>query len=163
MAAGADAEIGEDPRSSDFGKVKIGKTRLDPLAGVAQVVVFAARTATGEKVSGTGKETDIRGPHVPYGGDKWTDVAAKFARSKLHPVPGAIVNLFDGTDLAGNKADLTNQALNMSAPVTYIDIYQALEEQDLPEGVALSLLALLGEGLQTYDAKKSSKEKTYRK
>ncbi len=156
-AAGEKPEIGDDPRSSDFGKVKIGNSRLDPLAGVAQVAVFAARTASGEKANSKGKVTDIRGEKVPYGGDRWSDVAANFARSKLHPVPGAIVNLFDGTDLAGNKADLTNQALNLSAPVTYMDIYEALEEQDLPEGVALSLLALFGEGLQTYDSNKSKK------
>jgi uncharacterized coiled-coil protein SlyX len=151
-AAGDEPKIGDDPRSSDFGKVKIGNSRIDPLAGVAQVIVFAARTATGEKATSSGRVRSIRGEGIPYGGQKWTDVAADFARSKLHPVPGAIANLFNGTDLGGNKADLTNQALNLSAPVTYMDIYQALEEQDLPEGVALGLLAMFGEGLQTYDA-----------
>lgn len=151
MAFGDKAEVSDDPRSSDFGKIKIGNTRLDPLAGVSQVVVFGARTASGETVNAKGKEKPIRGDKVPFGGDKWTDVAARFARSKLHPVPGAIINLFDGTDLGGNKADLTNQAMNLSGPLTYGDIYQALEEQDLPEGVALGLLAMLGEGLQTYD------------
>lgn len=144
------AKIGTDPRSTDFGKIKLGNTRIDPLAGLSQMVVFGARTATGEKVNAKGKVTAIRGNKVPYGGDKWSDVAANFARSKLHPVPGAIINLFDGTDLAGNKVTVENQALNMAAPLTYMDIYQALKEQDLPEGIALSLLAVLGEGLQTY-------------
>lgn len=152
-ALGNDVEIGEDPRSSDFGKVKIGNTRLDPLAGVAQVAVFGARTISGEKTNTKGRTTDIRGPKVPFGGDRWTDVAARFARSKLHPVPGAIANLFDGTDLGGNEATFLNQGANMVGPVTYGDIYQALEEQDLPEGVSLGLLALLGEGVQTYDKK----------
>lgn len=152
-----DAELHFDPRSSDFGKVKVGNTRIDPLAGVAQVITFAGRSATGEKANSRGKITPIRGDHVPYGGERWSDVAATFARSKLHPVPGAVVNLFNGTDLAGNKADLTNQALNLSAPVAYMDIYQALEEQDLPEGMAISLLALLGEGIQTYDANQRHK------
>lgn len=154
-----DLKIGADPRSSDFGKVKIGKSRLDPLAGVAQVAVFAARSATGETVSTTGKEKAIRGPKVSFGGDKWSDVAARFARSKLHPVPGAIVNLFDGTDLGGNEATLLNQGVNLSGPVTYMDIYQALEEQDLPEGVSLGLLAMLGEGLQTFDPKRRPAKK----
>lgn len=152
-----DVEIGDDPRSSDFGKVKIGNTRLDPLAGVAQVAVFAARSASGEKTTTTGRTHPIRGENVPYGSDKWSDVAANFARSKLHPVPSAIVNLFDGTDLAGHEADIGNQSLNMVAPLTYQDVYQALEEQDLPAGVALGLLAMLGEGLQTYSDKPSRK------
>jgi len=42
-------------------------------------------------------------------------------------------------------------AANSVYPMTYADIYQALREQDIPEGVALSMLALLGEGVNTYD------------
>jgi hypothetical protein len=38
----------------------------------------------------------------------------------------------------------------MVAPITYVDIYTALKEHNLSDATALSLLALLGEGLQTY-------------
>jgi hypothetical protein len=146
-----------DPRSSDFGKVKMGDTRLDPMAGLSQVIVFGARTGSGEKTNAKGAVIPLRGD-VPYGGQKWSDVATTFARSKLHPIPGAVINLFDGTDLAGQPATLQNQAFNMVAPLSYFDIYEALEEQDLPEGVSLSLLALLGEGLQTYKNQKPKKQ-----
>jgi hypothetical protein len=37
-----------DPRSSAFGKVRIGDTFVDPLGGLAQVTVFSSRIATGE-------------------------------------------------------------------------------------------------------------------
>lgn len=37
-----------DPRSSAFGKVRIGDTFLDPLGGLAQVTVFTSRILTGE-------------------------------------------------------------------------------------------------------------------
>jgi hypothetical protein len=141
--------IETDPRSSDFGKVIIGNTRIDPLAGLSQVITFGARTATGEKKNRAGKVTPIRGDQVPYGGDKWSDVALDFGRGKLHPVPASIANLFDGTDMGGNQATVMNQAANMVAPITYIDIWKALKEQDLDDATAMSLLALLGEGLQT--------------
>lgn len=144
--------IETDPRSSDFGKVKIGNTRLDPLAGLSQVIVFGARSQLGSTKTASGKVVPIRGD-VPYGGRNWMDVASSFARSKLHPLPGSIVNLYSGTDLGGNPATIGNQAVNFVTPMTYMDIYEALEEQDLPQGVSFSLLALLGEGLQTYDAK----------
>lgn len=146
---GKPATIEKDPRSSDFGKVKLGNTRLDPLAGLAQVIVFGARTATLERKDSKGRVQSLQSGK--FGAPKWSDVAANFARSKLHPVPGAIINLFNGTDLGGNPATVQNQALNLSMPLTYMDVYQALEEQDLPEGVALSLLTMLGDGLQTYD------------
>lgn len=155
-----------DPRSSDFGKVKVGKTRLDPLAGLAQTIVFGSRTGlaaynaiareTGakqipEKVNLKEQSSFISGPKVPFKGDRWTDVAFNFARSKLHPIPGTVANLFNGTDLAGKEADIESQGLNFVTPLTYVDIYQGLKENDLEDGVALSLLALLGEGLQTYE------------
>jgi hypothetical protein len=37
-----------DPRSSAFGKVRIGDTFIDPLGGLAQVTVFTSRVLTGE-------------------------------------------------------------------------------------------------------------------
>lgn len=147
---GKPATIEKDPRSSDFGKVKVGNTRLDPLAGLAQLITFGARTATLERKDAKGKITSLQSP--AFGQQKWSDVAANFARSKLHPVPGAVINLFNGTDLGGNPATIQNQALNMVAPLTYMDVYQALKEQDMPEAEIMSLLTLLGEGLQTYDS-----------
>lgn len=142
-----------DPRSTDFGKVQVGETKLDPLAGLSQIATLASRTATGEKVTGSGQTVPIRGPDVPYGGDKWSDIMARHLRGKLHPVPASVANLFDGTDMGGDEATLLNQIGNSVAPITYMDIYAALKEQDLDDGTALALLALFGEGLQTYKKK----------
>lgn len=144
-------KIESDPRSSDFGKVQVGNTRLDPLAGLSQVIVLGARTATGEKKTMAGEVQPLRGENVPFGGDKWSDIVARHLRGKLHPVPGAVANLFDGTDLGGDEATVINQTKNMVAPITYIDIWTALKEEGLDDGAALALLALLGEGLQTYE------------
>lgn len=148
-----------DPRSTDFGKVKIGDTRLDPLAGLSQAIVYASRTGAGEKKTMSGKVVPIRGEDVKFGGDKWSDITARYIRGKLHPVPAAVANLFDGTDLGGDEATVINQTQNMVAPITYVDIYTALREQDLDDGTALALLALLGEGLQTYEKKEKSEPK----
>lgn len=146
-------KIEVDPRSTDFGKVKVGNTRLDPLAGLSQVIVLGSRSATGEKKTLSGEVQPIRGKEVPYGGDKWSDIIARHLRGKLHPVPASIANLFDGTDLGGDEATVVNQAGNMVAPITYIDIWTALKEQGLDDGAALALLGLLGEGIQTYKEK----------
>lgn len=157
-----------DARSSDFGKVKVGETRIDPLAGVAQIATFGKRSWTGELKNLKGEVYPIRQKivknelgevmpsrgRVPYGKPDWTDVAKNFARTKAHPVPGAIANLLSGTDLVGNVVTPEGETLKLAAPLTYVDIYQALKEQDLSDGAAMSLLAFLGEGLQTHKPKK---------
>lgn len=148
-----DGKIEVDPRSANFGKVKVGDTQVDPLAGLSQVLVLGARTATGEKKTLGGEVQSIRGKDVEFGGDKWSDIVARHLRGKLHPVPSSIANLFDGTDLGGDEATVVNQAGNLIAPITYVDIYAALKEQGLDDGAALALLALLGEGIQTYKKK----------
>jgi len=139
-----------DPRSTNFGKVNVGDSTVDPLAGLSQIIVLASRTASGEKKTGSGKIVPIRGQDVKFGGDKWSDIMARHLRGKLHPVPASVANLFDGTDLGGDEATLINQGQNMIAPITYMDIYAALKEQDVDDATALALLAILGEGLQTY-------------
>lgn len=160
-----------DLRTSDAGKVQIGKTRLDPLAGVASSIVYGARTALAgynfvareagaetipEKVDTIGRKSYISGPKVPFKGDRWSDITARYVRSKLAPVPSIVSNLFDGTDLAGNEATLLNQSENVIAPLTYRDIYQAFKEQDVDDATAFSLLAMLGMGLQTYGPRKKA-------
>lgn len=157
-------KIEGDPRSGKFGKVQIGNTVLDPLAGLSQAIVLGSRTglAALNAVAGTeipekktlaGEPARISGKDVPYGGDKWTDIVADHFRGKLHPVPASIANLFDGTDLGGDEATLVNQAGNLGAPITWVDIWAALKEQGLDDGAAISLLGLLGEGIQTYKEK----------
>lgn len=150
------ATVETDPRSSDFGKVKVGDTRVDPMAGLAQIATFGAITISGStKNTVNGAITPIRGK-VPYGKDDWRDVAGRFAWSKAHPTIGAAANLFSGTDLVGNVSDPKSEALRGITPMTYVDIYQALRDQDLDDGAAMALLAFLGEGLQTYKKKKKA-------
>jgi hypothetical protein len=149
-----------DPRSSDFGKVRIGDTRIDPLAGMAQAATFIGRTVTGKTVTTRGRVINLREPdwaifkHRNYGDPRWTDIAARFGRSKLHPVPATLANLFEGTTMDGAETSLVKETGNLVGPITYFDILRAFQEQDVPEATAMSLMAILGEGLQTYQPKK---------
>ena len=71
LGALAGAEIEDDPRSSDFGKLKFGDTRIDPLFGLAQTAVFMGRIFTGVTKKGDGEIVPIstwRG-EVPFRGD----------------------------------------------------------------------------------------------
>lgn len=147
--AGGDPE--EDPRSSDFGKIRFGDSRLDPLSGISQTAVLVSRLATGQtKSSITGKVSPIRGPGVPYGGATAPDVLARFLRGKLSPTLGIPLDVIAGENVVGEPTSLAGVSVGQVLPMQFDDIYKALREQNVPTGAALSMLSIFGMGLQTY-------------
>lgn len=134
MAFAAGATVEEDPRSSDFGKLRWGNARLDPLGGMAQVVTLVSRVATGEsKPTGSGVKFDwskarfdrergagvypIRGAGAKPGG--MTQVLTRFLRSKLAPIPGAIWSSAAGEDVIGNKTTAAREASGLVIPMSF--------------------------------------------
>lgn len=154
IAAGGSVET--DPRSADFGKIRFGNTRLDPLAGLAQVTVLVARLATGETKTASGKIVPIRGDNVPYGGSNSADVIARFMRSKLSPVVGTSIDVLAGKDVVGQKVMPETMPERLLIPLAFNDIYTAMKEEGVPAGSAFGILAIFGMGLQNYDPKRKS-------
>jgi hypothetical protein len=141
-----------DPRSSDFLKIKIGDTRIDPLAGLQQWAHFAAKMYTGEKKELGGKVKKWEG----YGaaGD-----AARFVRGRMAPLPGAIYDRFVAGETPGREnATGVEGAMtlmkNLFTPITPKEIYNGLQEHGLAKGTALGLMMMFGETINTYDQPK---------
>ena len=149
-----DADIDTEPTSSDYLKLKIGNTRIDPMAGLQQVSVLLQREITGETTTLKGKTAPLRGDKIPYGGSTGADVLFNFLRTKLAPVPGAVVNFLSGKDVAGNPVDVASTVKSLTIPITYQDILKVMEDQGLPRGVALEILSIFGEGIQTYEERR---------
>lgn len=152
-----DAEVEWDPRSSDFLKIRLGNTRMDPWAGLAQATTFLSRIASGYKKTTTGKIQPIftneeAGVKVPYGSDDAWDVAANFVRSKLNPIWGTAVNLRTGKNVVGEKVGAKEAVLANIMPLGWPDIAEVMQEQGVPKGTALSILSLFGVGMQNFDA-----------
>jgi hypothetical protein len=159
LATNDDASVTFDPRSADFGKVRLGNSRVDPLAGLSQVATVATRLVSGQtKNSQTGKVADIRGEKVPFGGQTAGDVILRFLRSKLAPVPGAVVNVLTGEDAVGQPLSASGQAGQLVMPISVRDVYDAMTHEGLPRGSALAMLAILGMGTQFYEPKKKVKK-----
>lgn len=142
--------IEHDPRSSDFGKIKIGNTRIDPLFGLAQATVLLARINSGQTKNRKGEIVDLRGDGKPAFGSSVVDVMKDFARSKLAPVPSTIINLYQGEDVVGNKVFWETELAGNLMPLSTGDIYATMKEQGIPAGTALSILSLFGAGMNTY-------------
>jgi hypothetical protein len=138
-----------DPRSTDFGKIVFGDTRLDPLAGLAQVARFTARILTSKSVRNG--RVDVMSPY-----DKRQEVV-RFVQSKLAPGVGTGLDLMTGADVMGHPTNLSsmegarNVATNLTVPLSYRDIAPAMEDQGVGRGTVLGILSLLGEGLQVYE------------
>lgn len=164
-----------DPRSANFGKVRFGdETFLDPLAGLAQVTVFLARVASGETRTTT---TDTLRPlrdsyrltdiapglgdghelaKVGYGGRDIPDVIASFLRSKLAPVPGAIINVATGKNMIGKEVTPLSAAGELVTPMSVGNLVDVMEAQGMARGTAINLLGILGMSVQY---RKSDEEK----
>jgi hypothetical protein len=149
MALGvmAGATVEKDPRSSDFGKLKIGNTRLDFLAGLSQVTVFGARHISGQTKSGMGQIKPLTG-QVPYGQPTLESISGQFIRSKMAPIPGLYFSLRSGTDFHGKAQSRAEAIARALVPMSGQDVFDALKAEGFTPEVALSLVSFLGIGAQ---------------
>lgn len=174
LGALAGATIEHDPRSSDFGKLRWGNTRLDPLAGMSQVAAFLSKLISGSKKNAAGKIVPLRDSNrfpelardpktgkpqaVGYGAQDETDVIKGFVRSKLSPVVGAGVDLVTGKDFAGQPTTPGQIAANLVTPLPFSGASDVIKEHGA--GAApLEMLNLLGMGLQNYQPPKKKPAK----
>lgn len=150
--AGADVEL--DPKSSDFGKIRIGKLRFDIWGGFQQWFVFATRLLTGEsKGAISGKVRKLEGD--VFGGTSRLDVVNRFFQGKLAPVPGLAADLLRGQTIIGEELSLSDQALNKLVPLYMQDIIEVAQEEGLTKSLVTGVPAFFGVGSQFFDAPKT--------
>lgn len=152
LAAAAGADVEPDPRSSDFGKIRVGDTRYDIWAGFQQVVRLIAQVTSGQRKSTkTGEITELSADKFPY--ETRGDVAMRFFRSKLSPTTGTIANLMEGKNIVGEEVTIQGEAVKNVVPLYLQDIHGIYEEEG-PSGVITSMVpAFFGIGVQSYGEK----------
>lgn len=140
-----------DPRSADFGKIKVGDTRFDVTGGAASLLTLAARFATGStKSTSTGIVSKLN--TGDYGGKEFgKDVAYDFFQNKLSPVASIFNDLFvRGTDSQGNKPTAFGELNNLITPLP-ITTYTELKNNPNSANILLSMIADgLGVATNTY-------------
>lgn len=138
-----------DPRSSDFGKIKIGNTRFDVSGGMASVVTLASRLITqSSKSSSTGKVSQLNTGE--FGSQTGTDVVYNFFENKLSPAASIVRDILKGQDFEGNKPTILGELNNLLTPLP-ISNYQELTKDPNAAPVLLAMAAdALGIGTNTY-------------
>lgn len=149
-----------DPRSSDFGKIKIGNTRFDVSGGMASILTLAARIVSqSSKSSLSHKITKIDDPKA-YKGATTLSTAEDFLENKLAPLPRFLLDLRSGqTKFNSKPLNLTsgegikNIATETLLPIQYSN-YEELQKDPNSANTLVSMIAdALGIGTNTYGKK----------
>jgi hypothetical protein len=186
LAFGGDDEdetVNWNPLSSDFGKVRVGNTRLDTTAGMSNAIVFTSRLLTQHTENTKGEIMPLRyngdGDNIRYGQRTLSDVILSFVRSKLAPIPASMWNLGQGQNVVGEtykeraqfmrdsvgmppwlaENPFIQESFGMGVPLSMADFYEAMQEHGVPKATALQLLATFGVSMNTYDTESRSKKK----
>ena len=146
-------EVGMDPHSADFGKVKIGNTRYDISGGFVQYPRIISQMIDNKKVSSTsGAEKDVTAG----------DVIGGFAEGKLNPLlalawtisntlPGDDGNPLNRKDEFGNDVNIAQKAGEMAAPLNVSGMVETSNDVGDPIlGTLMNIPSFFGAGVQTY-------------
>jgi hypothetical protein len=147
-----------DPRSSDFGKIKVGNTRFDFSGGMGSLVTLAARLSTGvtntagltdvanTKSSTTGKLTKYG---TKYGETNALDALYSFTENKTAPGAKIIVDLLRGQTFSGEKPTIANET---PIPISIKGGMDIVKEGDYSaERIAGALFDVFGISSNTYN------------
>jgi HAMP domain-containing protein len=112
-AFGIDDAVEWDPRSSDFGKIKIGNTRFDVSGGSSSFITVAARLAAGSTKTG-GKITPLEGG---WGKNTRLKVLTDFILNKLAPLPATVHDWLDGENFDHEKPTAATTIRDLTEPM----------------------------------------------
>ena len=150
LAKIAGAKVSIDSRNADFGKIKIGKTRIEITGGFVQYIRAAAQLWTGQMISSTtGKKITLGEGYKPL---TRKDVILRIIENKEAPVFSFASRLLEGKAFGGEKLNIPKEVGLRFVPMVIQDLYDLAKEN--PALMPLSILGIFGFGLQTYEQKK---------
>lgn len=79
------------------------------------------------------------------------EAIGSFIRTKLAPVPGAVINWLAGTGFDGQITTTAGEAGGLVTPMTFGNIADAMRDNGVPGGTALTMAEILGMGVMFRD------------
>jgi hypothetical protein len=155
LAAMGGAKVTWDFRNPDAGKIRVGNTRFDLGGGHFQFMRLFTQLVTQSRMnSETGVVSKLG---EKFGAPTGLDVATNFIIAKEAPVASFVTDWLRGKDMAGKKFDLTDEVLTRVTPLAMQDTYDVIKDRGI-EGLAFSVPAIVGVGIQTYAPKPAHEE-----
>jgi hypothetical protein len=169
------ADVEDDPRSSDFGKIKAGNTRWDIWGGAQQYIRVVAQIVSGKRKStSTGGLYTLDKDNAQFKDTK-LGIGFNFLRGKLAPVPGAAVDIFTGKTANGDKimyewttdgnkeVSIKDYVLERVIPMTITGTKEAIDDQGLSALLTVGVPSTFGIGTQTYKEQQPAQSKRAKK
>lgn len=141
----AGAEVEPDPRSTDFGKIKIGNTRYDIWGGFQPYARVLSQMATAQSKTGSGNIKELEGKEVAGKG-------LSFMRGKLAPVPSSAIDLMVGENIVGEPASVGSEALESAMPMIFRDVHEAMQDKGVSALFSVGVPTIFGVGVNTYES-----------
>lgn len=152
-----------DPRSSNFGKIKIGNTRFDITGGMGSMVTLAARLTPvfkdgkvqfWSKSAVSGRWTNLAAGK--YGQQTGLDVLESFWEGKLSPSLGIVRDVLKGSTFDGEPVTVSSALRTLTVPISYQSFTEAMNDPNAAPLLAVFILDGLGIGSSTYGRKNKS-------
>jgi len=142
------AEVGTDPRSADFGKIKMGNTRYDIWGGFQQYARLIGQLTTGEKISTTtGKQTELGSGG--YNAPTRESIFIDFLKSKANPLTSFAIRASQGKQF-GEEFNLPAEVLDRFIPMIAQDAFDLSREYGAEKGLPMAIPGAFGVGSMTY-------------
>lgn len=138
-----------DPRSADFGKIKIGNTRFAIGGGVPGLVTLAGRLGTMSTKKTTDDSIDPLNDGK-FGQDTALDVFLNFFLNKASPTAGVVRDYLRGRDFDGNQPTLMSSALNLVTPFPFRTYDELAKDPDSADDILAMIASGLGINVSNY-------------
>jgi hypothetical protein len=147
LAAAMGIDVEKDPRSSDFGKVKVGDTRYDLTGGNGTYAVLIARLLSNQTKSTTSELVSTLGES--FGSSNRFDTLTKFARNKLAPSASFVADWLAGENAVGEPFEAGKGVVQRLMPMIVSNALETYENE--PNALFRNAMAeMFGIGTQTY-------------
>lgn len=138
-----------DPRSADFGKIRIGDTRFDITGGMASLATLAARIVTlSSKSSTTGQVHPLNSGK--FGSQSALDVAVSFATNKTSPAGSVLIDLLKGKTFSGQKPTVSGELYNAFVPFPITNVQEMMSDPNAANPLLGELADAFGIAVNTY-------------
>lgn len=146
-----DDSVDFDPRSTDFGKIKINDTRFDISAGMASIITLASRLITQEsKSSVTGDITKINSGD--FMGKTGSDLIGDFLANKESPMLAILHHWINGEGRDRKPFNLVKEVAGSFVPLPVSNAVELWNNPNAAPFIVGLILDGFGFGANTYSA-----------